>query len=154
MNTAALLVGAVCGAVFAGVAYAISRYTRPILVAGVIVAALLYVYHAVHARTSPAWLAAELAGVAFYSGMTLRGLRGSPWWIAAGWALHAVWDVALHLAGPGRAFVPAWYPVWCGSLDLVVAAVIAYRIVRGSHAAVVPAFRTSPPAARGAWARE
>ena len=154
MNTAALLVGAVSGAIVAGVAYAISRYTRLILVAGVIVAALLYVYHAVHARTSPAWFAAELAGVAVYSVMALRGLRGSPWWIAAGWALHAVWDVALHLAGPGRAFVPPWYPVWCGSLDLVVAAVVAYRIVRGSHAAVVPALRTSPPAARGAWARE
>ena len=56
MNTAALLVGAVSGAIVAGVAYVISRYTRPIL--------------------------------------------------------------------------------------------------RGSHAAVMPALRTSPPAARGAWARE
>jgi hypothetical protein len=71
MNTAALLVGAVCGAIVAGVAYAISRYTRPILVAGVI-----------------------------------------------------------------------------------VAAVVAYRIVRGSHTAVMPALRTSTPAARDAWARE
>jgi hypothetical protein len=154
MNTAALLVGAVNGAVFAGVAYAISRHTRPILVAGLIVAALLYVYHAAHARTSPTWLAAELAGVAVYSGMALRGLCGSLWWIAAGWALHAVWDVALHLAGPGRAFVPAWYPVWCGALDLVVGAVVAYRIVRASHAAVGPALQTAPQAARGARARE
>lgn len=154
MDTSALLAGAVSGAIFVGAAYATSRYTRRILVAGLIVAALVYVYFAADARTGAGWLAAELLGVAVYGGVALRGLRGSAWWIAAGWALHPVWDVALHFAGPGRAFAPAWYTVSCLTWDLVVAAVVAYRAVRGSRAALTPALRTPAPVARRGWAEE
>jgi hypothetical protein len=48
-----------------------------------------------------------LIGVAIDGGMALRGLRGSAWWIAAGWARHPIWDVALHFFGPGRTFAPS-----------------------------------------------
>ena len=57
------------------------------------------------------------------------GLRRSPLWLAAGWALHPVWDIALHFFGPGRAFAPETYTIACLSYDLVVAGYIvaAYR---------------------------
>jgi hypothetical protein len=130
MDISLLLAGAVGGALFVGTAFALPRRTRGILVAGLVVAALFYVYFAVRARASPAWLAAELAGVALYGGIALRGRRGSAWWIAAGWALHPVWDVALHYLGPGRSFAPAWYTTLCLTWDLVVAAVVAGSVLQ------------------------
>jgi hypothetical protein len=150
MDTNVLIAGAVNGAIFVGVAYALSRYTRQILVAVLILAALFYVYFAARAHAGAGWLAAELVGVAIYGGMAWRGLRGSPWWIAAGWALHPVWDVALHLFGPGRAFAPASYATACLTWDLVVAAVVAADAVRGWRMGAVPALGTPTRAPRGA----
>lgn len=130
-----LVGGLVQGAVLAAVAFALSRYVRDLagralLVAMLWVAALAYIYFAADGDAGGGWLAAELAGVALFGGMGLRGLRGSPLWIAAGWALHPVWDVALHYAGPGRAFAPDTYTITCLSFDLLVAAyvVVAYRL--------------------------
>ncbi len=34
------------------------------------------------------WIVGELVGVAIFGGMALLGLRGSLWWIVAGWAFH------------------------------------------------------------------
>jgi hypothetical protein len=148
MDAPTLLAGAAGGALFVGAACALPRRTRGILVVGLFVAALFYVYFAARARVSPAWLAAELAGVALYGGMALRGRRGSPWWIAAGWALHPIWDVALHYLGPGRAFAPAWYATLCLTWDLVVAAVIAYQVLRGSGTGIATTRLVSGPAGR------
>jgi hypothetical protein len=110
------------------------------------VAALVYVHFAVRARASPAWLVAELSGVALYGGMALRGRRGSAWRIVAGWTLHPVWDVALHYFGPGRALAPAWYVTRSLIWDLVVAAVVAYRVLRGPHMSFATARPASGPA--------
>lgn len=57
--------------------------------------------------------------------MALLSLRGSPYWLAAGWALHPVWGVMLHYFGPGRPFAPWTYAIACVSFDLLVAAYIA-----------------------------
>ena len=61
--------------------------------------------------------------------MGLLGVRRSPLWLAAGWALHPLWDIALHYVGPGHAFAPETYTIACLSYDLLVAAyiVVAYR---------------------------
>jgi hypothetical protein len=130
-----LVGGLVQGAVLAAVAYALSRHVRDLagrvlLVAMLWVAALAYVFFAADGNAGGGWLAAELAGVALFGGMGLRGLRGSPLWIAAGWALHPVWDLALHYAGPGRAFAPDTYTITCLSFDLLVAAyvVVVHRL--------------------------
>jgi len=72
----------------------------------------------------------ELVGVAIFGGMGLLGLRGSPWWLAAGWAAHPIWDIALHYFGPGGSFAPEAYAITCLSFDLLVAGYIAivYRL--------------------------
>jgi uncharacterized protein DUF6010 len=59
------------------------------------------------------------------------GLRRSAYWIAAGWALHPVWDIALHYIGPGRTFAPWSYTIACGTFDLIVAGyvVLAYGLI-------------------------
>jgi hypothetical protein len=137
-----LLNGVILGAIFAGLAYALPRYTRHILVAGLILAALVYVHFSVNANESPLWLATEFAGVAVYGAIAARGLRGSLWWLVAGWALHPVWDIALHYAGPGRAFAPDWYTIPCLGWDLVVAGIVTYYIVFSRWVAETSTFAT------------
>jgi uncharacterized protein DUF6010 len=129
-----LITGLIGGVVLSAVAFLLSRYTRDIvgraLLAGVLIAAaVFYVVFANRAGESTAWLVVELAGVAVYGTVGLVGVWRSPMWLAAGWALHPVWDVALHYFGPGNAFAPAAYTIACLSWDLAVAAyiVVAYR---------------------------
>ena len=129
-----LIDGAVGGAVLSLAAFLLSRFTREIvgrflLFAVLIVAAGFYVYFALRSDESASWIALELVGIAVYTTMGVFGLRGSPMWLAAGWALHPVWDIALHYFGPGHAFAPETYTIACLSYDLLVAAyiVVAYR---------------------------
>ncbi|HEU6450529.1 MAG TPA: DUF6010 family protein [Gemmatimonadaceae bacterium] len=143
----ALPIGVILGAIFVGLAYALPRYTRQILAVGLILAALPYVHFSVGSHQGPLWLAMELAGVALYGAIAVRGLRGSLWWLVAGWALHPIWDIALHYAGPGRAFAPDWYTVPCLGWDLVVAGVVAYYILFSRWVAQTSSFAV-PRAAR------
>ena len=55
----------------------------------------------------------------------LLGLRGSPYWLAGGWAIHPIWDVVLHFVGAGHTFAPETWTIPCASFDLLVAAYIA-----------------------------
>jgi hypothetical protein len=133
MDLNLLVGGAVYGTIMALIAVAAPRFTRPILAAALVVAGLFYVGFALQAHAGGAWLAAELAGVGIYGCAARRGVRGSAWWLVAGWALHPVWDVALHWAGPGRAFAPEWYTTSCLGWDLMVGGVAALAILVGTH---------------------
>lgn len=122
--------GAVQGAMLAAVAFLLSWLIRDVvgraLLAFVLTgAAVMYIVFAAQAGESTSWLAGEILGVLIYGTMAVLGLRGSPWWLAAGWALHPVWDIALHYAGPGRTFAPTGYTVSCLGFDLLVAAYVA-----------------------------
>jgi hypothetical protein len=128
-----LVGGAVYGATLAFVAIAASRYTRHVLAATLAVAASAYVGFAVAANAGAGWLAVELAGAGIYGYAAMRGTRGSAWWLVAGFALHPVWDVALHSAGPARSVAPDWYTASCLSFDLAAAAIVAIAIVIGTH---------------------
>jgi hypothetical protein len=152
MTTQWLLNGVFQASILIVVAWALSRWTRDIIGRALLAfllcgAALTYVHYAASAGAGAGWVIAELAGVALYGSLGLRGLRGSPMWLAAGWALHPVWDVVLHYFGPGHAFAPDAYAITCLSFDLLVAAYIAvgyrYRLVgprvRTASAAVTEA---------------
>ena len=141
-----LLDGAVGGAVLALMAFLLSRYLREIigraLLAAVLVAAGgFYVGFAVTAGAGPGWVALELAQAGILAAFAVLGLRRSPHWLAAGWALHPLWDIPLHLWGPGHAFAPESYAVSCLTYDWVVAlyVVIAYT------ATGTPRFRSPRP---------
>src|SRR5215210_2083667 len=97
------------GAIFATVAvivpaFLLSRFTRDIvgrslLVIFLFIAAGAYFGFAVLARdllgVGEIWILVELVQVIVFGTMALLGLRGSSWWLVAGWALHPLWDVGL-----------------------------------------------------------
>ena len=132
------------GAIFATVAvivpaFLLSRFTRDIigrslLVIFLFIAAGAYFGFATLGRevvdTQPIWMLVEIAQVIVFGAIALLGLRGSPYWIAAGWALHPFWDVVLHYIGPGYSFTPWTYAIACVSFDWLVAIyiVIAYGL--------------------------
>ena len=125
-----LVAGAIQALVLVAGAYLLSRFTREIvgrslLAVFLFVAAALYILFAVRAGEGTFWVVGELAGVGIYGTMALWGLRGSPWWLAAGWAAHPIWDLALHYIGPGASFAPVGYTITCLSFDLLVAAYVA-----------------------------
>lgn len=134
-----LVGGAVYGASLAFVAIAIPRSTRYVLATVLAVAALAYVPFAIAADAGAGWVAAELAGAGIFSYVAMRGVRGSAWWLVAGFALHPIWDVLLHLAGPGRTVAPEWYATSCLTYDLSVAAIVAIAILVGTHLTDAPA---------------
>ena len=125
-----LIEGAIVGADLALVAFLLSRLAHDIVgravLAGVLIfAAVIYVVFAAREGAGGVWLAGELVGIAVYGGMALLGLRCSRWWLAAGWALHPLWDILLHYLGPGHSFAPETFTIPCLTFDLAVAAYIA-----------------------------
>ncbi len=146
-NTELIVPVLINGAIFATVAvivpaFLLSRFTRDIIGRSVLViflfiAAGAYFGFATLGRevvdTQPIWMLVELAQVIVFGTLALLGLRGSPYWIAAGWVLHPFWDVVLHYIGPGHPFTPWTYAIACVSFDWLVALyiVIAYGLVGG-----------------------
>lgn len=125
-----LILGALGGAALSGAALLVSRLAgefagRSVVAVGLIVASGAYFGFAVAAGAGTAWIVAEVAGCAGYGAMAMLGVRGSAWWLAAGWALHPLWDLPLHVFGAGASFAPAAYAVACLPFDLVVAGSIA-----------------------------
>jgi hypothetical protein len=123
-----LIGGALLALVF--ITYARSRRhaVRAVYGTGLVVAACLYVVFAFVQGTSLSWLLIEAAGVAVFGVMAVAGVRWSAWWLAAGWALHPVWDLGLHYFGPGGHVAPHWYAVGCMSFDLCIAYHAALRV--------------------------
>ena len=143
-NTELIIPVLINGAIFATVAvivpaFLLSRFTRDIvgrslLAIFLFTAAGAYFGFATLGRevvdTQPIWMLVELAQVIVFGTLALLGLRGSPYWLAAGWALHPLWDVVLHYIGPGHSFTPWTYAIACVSFDWLVAIyiVIAYGL--------------------------
>jgi hypothetical protein len=136
-----LINGAISAAVAVIVpAFLLSRFTRDIIGRSVLViflfiAAGAYFGFATMGRevvdTQPIWMLVELAQVIVFGTLALLGLRGSPYWIAAGWVLHPFWDVVVHYIGPGHPFTPWTYAIACVSFDWLVALyiVVAYGLL-------------------------
>jgi len=136
-----LVEGAILAAILVIIAFLLSRFVRDVagrslLAIFLFAAAGAYFGFAILGRdlagTAPIWTLIELAQVIGFGTMGLLGLRGSPYWLAAGWALHPVWDYVLHYLGPGSSFAPMTYAIACVSFDLLVAAyiVIAYGLIK------------------------
>jgi hypothetical protein len=129
-----LLLGIVLGTAFLAFARAQPGAESRVLPIGLVVAAAIYVLFALYGA-EPAWIAIEVGGVVLYGSLAWLGLRHSLLWLSAGWALHPVWDVGLHLIGGGAVFSPEWYALICVTFDLLVAAYIAFWLRRAPSAA-------------------
>ncbi len=99
---------------------------RRVFGVGLIVVALIYMGFALRSDPLSTWLLIETGGVTLYGLFAVLGIKGSHWWLAAGWALHPVWDLALHYFGTGAAFTPTGYAIVCVSFDLLIAGYVAY----------------------------
>jgi hypothetical protein len=97
---------------------------------GLIVTALVYVIFGLVGEAGAGRVALEGLGVVIYGAAAWAGLRGRHSLIAAGWALHVAWDVALHLGGAGAEYTPAWYPWGCVSFYLVIAGAVLMSVKR------------------------
>jgi hypothetical protein len=125
-----LLGGAINALALVVVAYLLSRYVgeiygRALLAIVLVIAGGAYVGFAVAGNASGLWFLAELVQAVALGAFALLGLRGSPYWLAAGWAIHPLWDLVLHYVGAGHAFAPEAWAISCVSFDLLVAAYIA-----------------------------
>jgi len=69
----------------------------------------------------------EVAGSAAFTILALVGLRTSLWVVVAGLVAHGLQDF-VHAQFIENAGVPAWWPAFCGSIDLVLAACLAARL--------------------------
>jgi len=92
-----------------------------------VIAAIIYIGFAL-VWGDTLWLLIEFFGVGAYGVFYLLAVRFSAIWISVGWLAHPMWDVVLHLNGPGSHVAPEWYAVACLSFDIVVAAYIFRRL--------------------------
>ena len=134
---AVLIEGAIGGVVVSLLAFLLSKFVRDVagrtLLATVLFAAAgAYFGFAYNPGTPRIWILIELLQVIAFGTLGLYGWRGSPYWLALGYALHPVWDFGLHYLGPGHTFAPVPYAISCISFDWVVALyiLIVYRWLR------------------------
>ena len=95
---------------------------------GLVVAAMIYVGFAIAAQASAHWLLIECLGLLVYGSLAILGLRRGVGWLAVGWLLHPLWDLALHFWQAGAEFTPGWYALACLSFDLLVGAKILLKL--------------------------
>ena len=105
---------------------------RRLYAVGLLVTALIYVTLGVAGGAGARWLALEGLGVVIYGAAAWAGFRGRRGLLAAGWAAHVAWDVALHLGGAGAEYTPPWYPWGCVSFDLVIAGAVLMSMERAT----------------------
>ena len=117
----ALIVGAFATAT----AFERSRAFYPTVL---IVIASYYDLFAIMAGSTRALGAETVALIAFVIAAVV-GFRFSPWVVVAALAAHGVFDFvhAGIIANPG---VPAWWPMFCLTYDVMAAAYLGWRLIR------------------------
>lgn len=93
-----------------------------------IVIAAYYVLFAAMGGSGRVMIVELLVAAVFVVAASL-GFRRSLWLVVAGLAAHGVQDFfhAQLVANPG---VPAWWPAFCGTYDVVAAGYLAWRLTR------------------------
>jgi hypothetical protein len=94
-----------------------------------IVIACLYGLFAILGGSTQALVLDLLAGLVFIAA-AVWGFKSSLWIVAAALAAHGVFDL-VHgdvISNPG---VPAWYPAFCFTFDVVFAAYLAWLLQSG-----------------------
>lgn len=91
-----------------------------------IVIGILYLLFAAIGGSTDALVAEAIPALLFVATAVL-GYRRTPWLVVAGLALHGVFDFFHHavITNPG---VPAWWPGFCLSYDVVAAAYLGALI--------------------------
>ena len=87
-----------------------------------------YILFAVMGGSARALTIASAATVVFFA-IAIAGFRSSPWLIAGGLAAHGIFDLTHQylVENPG---VPPWWPAFCLTIDVVLAAAAALMVLR------------------------
>lgn len=94
-----------------------------------IVVAHYYMLFGVVGGSSQAVMA-EIAFMTVFIVVAVVGFKTNLWIVAAGLAGHGVFD-ALHGYVVTNTGVPAWWPAFCGSFDVVAGVVVGWMLSRG-----------------------
>ena len=102
-----------------------------------IVVASYYVLFAVMGGSNHA-LFLELAGFAGFACLAVLGFRSSLWLVAVGLVAHGLFDYLRGdlIANPG---VPGWWPMFCGTYDVVAGALLGFILWRRKQASSLAA---------------
>ncbi len=89
-----------------------------------------YILFAVMAGSTQAVVIASAVTGVFWV-LAVVGFKKNPWWTAAALAGHGVFDFFHHrfIENPG---VPAFWPGFCGSIDIFLGAFLAVLLVKRS----------------------
>lgn len=123
------LVGAVLAVVVTAFAAAVGLdRDRAFYPTVLVVVASYYGLYAVLGQSMQA-LVAELAVMLVFVAATVAGFRRNLWIVAAGLFAHGVFDVfhGALISNPG---LPAWWPAFCMSYDIVAALCMAWLLQR------------------------
>jgi hypothetical protein len=99
-------------------------------VALIVIAAYYVLFATIGGAGGAQALAAELIAAAVFAVVAIVGFRTSLWWVAAGIAAHGVFDWLVHprlIANPG---VPAFWPDFCGAIDIALGVLVAILLRR------------------------
>lgn len=92
-----------------------------------IVIASYYFLFALLAEAVPA-LWREIAATLLFFALAIAGYKWTDWMVVAALFAHGVFD-AVHGSVIANAGVPAWWPAFCLTFDVTMAAVLAARLV-------------------------
>ena len=93
-----------------------------------------YILFEVMGGSTPALLIASAATAVFFA-IAIVGFRSNPWLIAGGLAAHGIYDF-VHQYTVENSGVPPWWPAFCLTIDLVLAAVVAFILVQNKRSRV------------------
>ena len=93
-----------------------------------IVIAALYLLFAAMANSTASLFAETIPALVFVTLAVIGFRKRAPWFVVTGLALHGVFDFFHHavIENPG---VPAWWPGWCLSYDVVAATYLGALIL-------------------------
>jgi hypothetical protein len=138
LDTVEIALFAGLGVLFAIGLIVLARWskTRPALLAAyaLIAVSFLYVGFAFSAEHSSTWVGFEMTAVAFFGTLAGMSIVGSPWFVTAGFALHAAWTLYEHYLGAGRDFAPAPFVVANVGFDVVAALYVAFMTLKAIKA--------------------
>lgn len=115
-----LLLGILAGWAFARFTGARGSKGRELQIMGLLVAAMVYVVIAFVEDAPPLAIVIEASGVLVFGLFILLAALRHPSWLAWGWILHPVWDLALHPPFGSFTHAPEWYVWACLAFDLIV----------------------------------
>lgn len=129
------LVGVVLGLAIGGFAV-LSGFDRDraFYPTALIVIASYYALFAVMGASHGATLVIEIAVGLVFAVLAVLGFRISLWLAAAGIAGHGVFDFFVHHALVTNSGMPAWWPGFCGTIDVVIGGWLAGQLWMASRA--------------------